>query len=201
MLFRNTTNLDSSRLKAMFLDGIAGWPSEGFSVWVRPSRGSDFSGTCYYATSRIFVNLGRHNSYPYRLFTNIARPKSSRTHWWRELYSIEVANPAQLALFVFLHEYYHWLVQQARRNVRQKEGRCDRFATRVLVDRYGILVRDSSGQAVPRHLWDFQDLDGFVAAARQTARAARRPLAPRPSPPVQVEPRLHPSQGLLFPLK
>jgi hypothetical protein len=187
----------------MLLDGIAGWPCEGFNASIRYSRGSDFSGTCYYATSRIFVNLGRHNRYPYRLLTNIARPKSSRTHWWRELYSLEVADPYQLVLFVFLHEYYHWLVQQARRNVRQKEGRCDRFAARVLVDRYGVVVRDAAGHPVPRYLWDFQDLDGFVAAARQATRAARRPLAPRSVPPKSPAanlPSIANHQGLLFSL-
>src|SRR5262245_34271867 len=145
MLIRNVTQLDTAQLSGMLMDGIAGWPCEGFSVSIRYSRKSDFSGTCYYATSRIFVNLGRQNRYPYRLLTNIARPRSSRTHWWRELYSLEVTDAYQLVLFVFLHEYYHWLVQQARRNVRQKEGRCDRFAARVLVDRYGVVVRDSAG--------------------------------------------------------
>lgn len=167
MDFRNTTHVDSDELLSAIDQAIEGWPSEKLIVRVRYSRGAEFSGTCYYGSNRIFVNLGRDNKYPYRLLTHIARPRANRTHWWRELYSVEIASPMQLVLFVFLHEFYHWLVKQARRNVRQKEGRCDRFATRVLVDQYGAEIRDSRGRIVPREAWDFQDLDGFVAAARR----------------------------------
>ncbi|HPF40594.1 MAG TPA: hypothetical protein P5081_13475 [Phycisphaerae bacterium] len=165
MDFRNTTHVDNDELLSAIHDAIEMWPSEKLIVRVRYSRGAEFSGACYYASNRIFVNLGRQNRYPYRLLTHIARPSANRTHWWRELYSVEIASPMQLVLFVFLHEFYHWLVKQARRNVRQKEGRCDRFATRVLVDSYGAQVRDSHGRPVPRESWDFQDLNGFVAAA------------------------------------
>jgi hypothetical protein len=167
MDFRNTTHVDSELLLSSIHDAIEGWPSDKLIVRVRYSRGAEFSGTCYYGSNRIFVNLGRQNKYPYRLLTHIARPRANRTHWWRELYSVDIASADQLVLFVFLHEFYHWLVKQARRNVRQKEGRCDRFATRVLVDRYGAQVRDASGRPVSRSTWDFQDLDGFVAAARR----------------------------------
>lgn len=166
MDFRNSTHLDNALVRSMIDDAIADWPCGKLTVRVRYSRGADFSGTCYYATNRIFVNLGRNNKYPYKLLTHIARPRSNRTHWWRELYSVDIAAPEQLVLFVFLHEFYHWLVKQARRNVRQKEARCDRFATRVLVDTYGSVVRDARGRPVARHAWDFQDLDGFVSAAR-----------------------------------
>lgn len=77
-----------------------------------------------------------------------------------------------------MHELYHWLVKKARRNTRQKEGRCDRFAVRALVDGLGLKVVDENGVTVPRDEWDFQDLDAFVAAARrpiarQAARTAR----------------------------
>lgn len=167
MDFRNTTHVDSGELLDAIHRAIDGWPNEKLIVRVRYSRGAEFSGTCYYGSNRIFVNLGRNNKYPYRLLTHIARPRANRTHWWRELYSVDIASPKQLVLFVFLHEFYHWLVKQARRNVRQKEGRCDRFATRVLVDQYGAEVRNSRGRLVPREMWDFQDLDGFVAAARR----------------------------------
>lgn len=161
----------------MFSEAVSEWPHDGAQVFVRYSRGSDFSGTCYYDSDRIFVNLGRHNQYPYALKINVARPQSNRTHWWRELYTLHVESAEQLALFIFLHEFYHRLVKRARRNVRQKEARCDRFATRVLVDQYGLVVRDSHGRLVPRENWDFQDLDGFVAAARGPIRkSARKPL-------------------------
>ena len=99
--------------------------------------------------------------------THIARPESNRTHWWRELYELELASPEELVLFIFLHEFYHYLIRLAGRNGRQKEGRCDRFATRTLVDDYGAAVLNSHGSCVERRLWDFQDLDGFVAKARQ----------------------------------
>ena len=66
----------------------------------------------------------------------------------------------------FLHGLYHWLIRKARRNMRQKEAMCDRFAARHLVDRFGATVRDDRGRPVPRSEWDFQDVDGFVAAVR-----------------------------------
>ncbi|MCB9853958.1 MAG: hypothetical protein H6819_12730 [Phycisphaerales bacterium] len=180
MDFRNTTHVDSAELLSAIRQAIDIWPSEKLIVRVRYSRGAEFSGTCYYASNRIFVNLGRHNKYPYRLLTHIARPRANQTHWWRELYSVEIGSPLQLVLFVFLHEFYHWLVKQARRNVRQKEGRCDRFATRVLVDQYGAQVRDSRGRIVQRDAWDFQDLNGFVAAAlrKRTPRQPQQLLLP-----------------------
>jgi hypothetical protein len=74
-----------------------------------------------------------------------------------------------------MHELYHLLVKRARRNTRQKESMCDRFAARFLVERCGSIVRDDKGRLIPREVWDYQDLDGFVAAARDR-RAARRPI-------------------------
>ena len=132
---------------------------------VRYSRGADFSGTCYYANHRLFVNLGRHVRFPYRLGTHVAKSQSSRTHWWREVYRLEVADAYQLALFVYLHELYHHLVKAAQRNPRRKEAMCDRFAVRCLVEHYGCRVVDRQGRAIPRARWDFQDVDGFVALA------------------------------------
>jgi hypothetical protein len=201
MIFKNSTHLESRNLKRMIRDAINGWPCDKLNVSVRYSRGAEFSGTCCYTTDRIYVNLGRKNTYPYQLLTHIARPQSNRTHWWREAFSVELAAPGQLVLFVFLHEFYHWLVKKARRNVRQKEARCDRFATRVLVDHCGATVRDSAGRRVDRSAWDFQDLDGFVAAAReQPKRAARRPAKPRPIRPTQDKsPPAIGQQLLLFP--
>lgn len=166
MILRNRTHLDSSRLLALFRESCGGWPLDGLKVWVRYSRGADFSGACYYATGRIFINLGRANRYPYLLRTHIARARSDARCWWRELYTLELPDAYQLVQFVFLHEFYHWLVRKARRNTRQKEGMCDRFATRALVDRWGTVVRDSAGLPVSRKAWDFQDLDGFVEPAR-----------------------------------
>ncbi len=202
MKFQNTTGLDSDHLERAILRAIEGWPHNRLDVRVRYSRGADFSGTCYYTQGRIFVNLGRNNQYPYLLDTNIARPQSNSRYWWRESYSVEVADAEQLVLFVFLHEFYHWLIKKARRNMRQKEGRCDRFATRGLVDGYGAAVRDEAGKAVERASWDFQDLDGFVAAARGTPRqprqASARPAARQPSRPTG-SPKLG-EQLLLFKL-
>jgi hypothetical protein len=197
MRFSNKTQLDSQRLEQMFLRAVDAWPHDEIDVSIRYSRGAEFSGTCYYDHARILVNLGRHNRYPYQIHAAIARSQSDRRHWWRELYSIEAADAYQLVLFVCMHEFYHWLVRKARRNVRQKEARCDRFATRALVDGYNAVVRDSRGGLVPRSSWDFQDLDGFVAAAfrsrgpRRAARiAAMQPIRLPPAGVTQFGPQL-----------
>src|SRR5437762_582497 len=109
----------------MCSSAVVAWPHEGLKVLVRYSRGADFSGACYYGTGRIFVNLGQANAYPYALRTHIARARSGDGYWTRELYTITLADPYLLVLFIFLHEFYHWLVKRAGRNTRQKEGMCD----------------------------------------------------------------------------
>lgn len=173
MRLRNTTHIDTPRLREAILRGIDGWPHDEVDATVRFSRGADFSGTCFYKVGRIYVNIGRHVRYPYLVRTHVARARSEAGYWWRELYGVQVSDACQLAYFVFMHEFYHWLVRQARRNVRQKESRCDRFAVRALVDGYGASVTDAQGRAVPREAWDFQDLEGFVAAARLGRRIGR----------------------------
>ena len=167
MEFRNSTHLDTARLHGMCQQAITHWPQDGLRTAIRYSRGAAFSGTCFYRDGRIYINLGRANRYPFPIQTSVARAQSNRYQWWRELYTVEARDEYQLVLFVFMHEFYHWLVRQARRNVRQKESRCDRFAVRALVDLHGAVVRDSQGRLVPRAAWDFQDLDGFVARARR----------------------------------
>jgi hypothetical protein len=174
VLFHNSTHLDSRRLEGIIRHAARDWPLNGLEVVVRNSRKSDFSGTCFYKTGRIYVNLGTHNRYPYLLRTNIARAKSDKRRWWREVYTLQIQDATQLVLFVFMHELYHWLVKKARRNTRQKEARCDRFATRTLVDGFGLTVRDMEGRLVHRDQWDFQDLDGFVAASRGAKSMALR---------------------------
>lgn len=165
MDFENSTDLDCGRLRQLFERHTAPYRHDKLIVRVRYSRGADFSGSCYYTEGRIFINLGRHVEYPYRLGTHVARSESNATHWWRETYRLMIADAYQLALFVYLHELYHYLVKQARRNPRRKEGMCDRFAARVLVTHFGCKMLDSRGRRVPRERWDFQDVDGFVAAA------------------------------------
>ena len=117
--------------------------------------------------------------------TNLAKVRTTARGWRRQIILIEHADAYQLALFIFMHELYHLLVKRARRNTRQKESMCDRFAARFLVDHYHTPIRDSRGRPVPREVWDFQDLDGFVAAARSKSpqrRAARIPIrAARPT--------------------
>lgn len=174
MNFRNDTDLQTDRLLEMIRPCIDGWQHDEVAAAVRYSRGAEFSGSCRYVPPRIYVNIGRHNRYPYLLKTHIAPARSNDRCWWRELYTLELADAYQLAFFIFLHEFYHWLIRKARRNGRQKEGRCDRFAAQALVDRYGATVRDSAGRPVERSNWDFQDLEGFVARARQP-RARRSP--------------------------
>ncbi len=165
MEFANSTDLDSARLERLFRRHAAPYRHDRLKVRVRYSRGADFSGTCFYAHACIFVNLGRHNTYPYVLGAQIAKSRSNRTHWWRETYRLVVADGYQLALFVFLHELYHYLVKLAGRSPRRKEARCDRFAARALVDYYGVRVLDARGRPVARERWDFQDLDALVATA------------------------------------
>lgn len=163
--FINRTRLDSGRLLDLFLRFTHPWRHDELRVVVRDSRGADFSGACYYRDARIFINLGRRNRYPYALTTHVARATNHRTHWRRELYIVDLADAYQLALFIYLHELFHYLVKRAGRCTRRKEAMCDRFAARVIVDHFGRPVRDDDGNVVPREEWDFQDLDRFVAAA------------------------------------
>jgi hypothetical protein len=191
--FANSTDLCDARLLSLFEDGTDGWSVGTLTVRVRYSRGSDFSGTCFYADRRIYINLGRHLTFPYTMATNLAKIKVVRRVWKRPIVIIELRNAYELALFIFMHELYHLLVKRARRNTRQKESMCDRFAARYLVNRFGTIVSDSKRRPIPQESWNFQDLDGFVAAAkdrRQRAKAARLPLAKKTAPQV--------SQQLLF---
>ncbi|MCH8805151.1 MAG: hypothetical protein IH986_03580 [Planctomycetes bacterium] len=165
MDFRNSTSLDSEQLRRLVLRFTAPFRHDKLTVRVRYSRGADFSGTCYYRDARIFVNLGRHNRYPYAMGTHLAKARSNATHWWRETHLITVADAYQLALFVYLHELFHYLVKAAGRNPRRKEAMCDRFAAGALIDAFGCPVRDAMGRPVARESWDFQDLRRFVAAA------------------------------------
>ncbi len=203
MQFHNRTELDTDRLRDMCLSAVSGWRLRNLRVFVRYSRGADFSGTCYFRRATIYVNLGRHVQFPYQMGTLVARAVTSGNRWWRPRMTIDLADAYQLALFVFLHETYHWLIHVARRNRRQKEAMCDRFATRVLLDRYGTTLRDRYGRVVPRDAWDFQDLDGFVAAAR-SKRPVHSVLGVMPPPPPASVTVLRPpvsadGQLLLFP--
>ncbi len=180
--FGNATHLSSDRLFDLFLNGLRGWSIGRITVRVRYSRGADFSGTCFYADRRVFINLGKHLRYPYKMDTHIAKARRFGTVWRRPLFSMEIKDAYQLALFIFMHELYHLLVKRAGRNTRQKEAMCDRFAARHLIERLGSSVRTDTGERATRSAWDFQDLEGFVASARdrslQQVRAARRALKP-----------------------
>ncbi|MFH1748718.1 MAG: hypothetical protein ABIG44_16915 [Planctomycetota bacterium] len=175
--FRNSTALDGERLRLMLLRHTAPYRHDKLQVSVRYSRGAAFSGTCYSREARIFVNLGRQVAYPYSLATNIAKSYSNKTHWWRDTYSIVLTDAYQLALFVYLHELYHYLVKLAGRSPRRKEARCDRFAARTLVDYHGCRILDSHGRIPARETWDFQDLDAFVTKA---PRQVMKPPPPKP---------------------
>lgn len=181
----------------MIEDGLVGWSAGHIVVRVRYSRGADFSGSCYYVTRRIFINIGRHLLYPYRMVTHLARARTVGRMWYKPGFTIELADGHHLVAFLFMHELYHLLVRRARRNTRQKESMCDRFAARFLVDRYGAVVRDQSGRPAERALWDFQDLDGFVGAAADP-RASTRSAARTPVPGERTDGSG--TQGLLFQL-
>lgn len=165
MQFDNRTALDDARLRGMLERHSAPYRHDQLTVRVRYTRSTDFSGACFYRDSRIHVNLGRHNCYPYALATHVARAKSDRRFWWRELLRLEIADAYQLALFIYLHELYHHLVKSSGRCPRRKEAMCDRFAARVLVDGYGAALRTPDGRSASRADWDFQNLERFVAAA------------------------------------
>jgi hypothetical protein len=171
MILHNRTGLDSQELEPLLRRHIVGWPHDGVSVFVRYSRSADFSGACYYNSGRLFINIGRHVQYPYRIAARLARAQTHGRSWSRPNHGIIVESPFQLVLYVFLHEFYHWLLKQARRNLRQKEAMCDRFAARVLADDYHARIVDAQCCDVPRSSWDWQDLNGFVAAAASRHRA------------------------------
>lgn len=171
MDFGNTTTLNSHLLRETFLSSVDGWPTDRLVVRVRWSRGADFSGTCVYDTSKIYINLGRHLCYPYHMQTYCARSRKAWGHYYKPTSAIELCDGYQVCLFIFLHEYYHWLVKQAGRNTAQKESMCDRFAVRVLVDQYACALRDKHGRPLPRREWDINNLNGFVIAAGLPASA------------------------------
>lgn len=187
ILFRNSTELSDSTLIGLFNEGISGWSTGTIDLRVRYSRGADFSGACYYRDQKILINLGRHLKYPYLMSTNLARAKVIGRRWYRELYTLEMADGYQVVLFIFMHELFHLLIKRARRNRRQKESMCDRFAAALLIEKFGCIVRDKNGVPVPREDWDFQDLHGFVARARikERPRVAKPKIAAlRPSKPL-----------------
>ena len=173
MDFANSTTLDSTLLRRSFLSAAGDWPTDPLTVRVRWSRGADFSGSCVYRTQRIYVNLGRHLRYPYALATYCARSRKAWGRYYKPRTFLDLPDGYQLCLFIFAHEFYHWLTRAARRNTSQKESMCDRFATRVLVDQCGCVLRDRHGHALHRQDWDIQDLDRFVMAARSQPRSAR----------------------------
>ncbi len=195
MRFRNSTGLDSARLEALFLSHVRGWPHDDLAVYVRPGRGAPFSGVCDYRSRTIRVNVGGAVRYPYWLATGVGRACTVGDLWWRPVYKLEIADGYRLALFVFLHEFYHWLVRLARRNTRQKEARCDRFAVRALVDQHGARLVDSRGRVPLREDWDFQDLDGFVAAARSRGRRGVRNLRANAACGTGISPAVRPLEG------
>jgi hypothetical protein len=195
LIFANATRLNGARLHELFLNHTAPYSHEKLTVRVRYSRASPFSGACYYADSRIFINLGRRNVYPFTFGTHVARARTEPGYWWREVLKLTVTDAYQLALFVYLHELYHFLVKQAGRSPRKKEAMCDRFAARVLVDEYDCRLSDRRGRWPDRSSWDFQDLHAFVAAApkeQPLRRSARKPI------PVTVRGLPVPQTGLLF---
>lgn len=164
---RNRTSVNTARLAQSFRLYMQPWGTWPVRVSVRYSRGADFSGSCRYDTARFTINIKQTQTYPYRMATHLARATCTRTHWVKPVVYVTLGDAYQLVLFVYLHELYHWLVYKAGRNLRQKESMADRFAARVLVDDYGATVRDEAGHRVSRGEWDFQDLNGFVAAARR----------------------------------
>lgn len=176
--FRNTTHLSSDKLLALVTRYSYGWRIGGVVVRIRYTKSAAYSGTCFYKDRRIYVNIGRKLRYPFRMATHLARARSSGRTWCRPAYFLTLRDGHELALFIFLHELYHLLVKVAKRNTRQKESMCDRFAAAVLVDDFGAVVTNGRGNLVDRREWHFQNLTGFVEAARD--RRVRTPTSPEP---------------------
>jgi len=174
----NHTELSTARIEEMFARATSPWTAPGLKVVVRYSRSAVYSGTFAFKPPRIYVNLGRRNKYPLRADTSVARAKTIGQSWWKPTCYVNLADPYQLALFVFLHEFYHYLIHRAHRNPRRKEAMCDRFAVKYLVDHCRLTVFDTAGRPVPRRDWLFQNLHAFVAdnnTLLRPAHAARRP--------------------------
>lgn len=190
--FSNSTALRTDLLAEIIRQGTQGWAIGHVTTRARYSRGADFSGACHYADQKILINIGRHVHYPYRMNTHIARTQTVGRRWFRPLYSIELNSAYELVTFVFMHELYHLLIKRAGRNVRQKEGRCDRFATLFMVSRFATRVLSEKGVPMDRSAWDFQDVEAFVSAARDgTARPLQKEIATQPKlviPSPVVEP-------------
>lgn len=181
MDIENRTELSMGRIIRMLERATAGWASLRLKVVVRYSRSSIYSGTFASNPARIYVNIGRRNRYPLRIETSIGRARTVGQSWWKPTYHIKVRNAYQLALFVFLHEFYHYLIHRARRNSHRKESMCDRFAVRYMVDHSRLVVCDAAGRTIPRSVWLFQELNDFVASSStlvKPVRAARRPRGP-----------------------
>jgi hypothetical protein len=175
--FRNTTHIDSARLRSTCLLYAAPYDHQALRVRFRHSRGAPFSGSCYYRDARIFINIGRETRYPFSLATHLAKAQRVPGGWRREVFELAVRDAFQLALFVYLHELYHYLIQRAGRSLRRREAMCDRFAARRLVDDFGCALRRRTGRPVGREEWDFQDLDAFVRPAVRPAPAGEIPVA------------------------
>jgi hypothetical protein len=165
MILHNRTLLDAGRLEPLLLRHVEVWPHGSVRVYVRYSRSAAFSGSCYYDTGNLYINIGRNVHYPYQLPARIAKAQTRGRYWFRPVHFVLLQDAYQLVLYVFLHEFYHWLVKQAGRNLRQKEAMCDRFAARILVDCHEARVLDKRGKSVPRSTWDWQNVEAFVRAA------------------------------------
>ncbi len=182
LILQNATALSTRTLDSLFRAAMNGWSVGRVDVRVRYSRGADFSGACYYAGQRIFINLGRHLTFPYRLTTHLAPAQRAGTVWFRRAIELPLGDGHQLVAFIFAHELFHLLVKRAGRNPRQKEGMCDRFAARFVADRFGTEARLPDGASVPRGEWDFQDLERFVGRARDRMPPAVAFASPRLRP-------------------
>lgn len=175
----NKTELDSKKIVSMILKATNSWQTPRLKVTIRYSRGAKYSGTYIANPPRIYVNIAKNNRYPMKLETSIAKAQTIGRYWWKPIYHIRLENPYQLVLFVFMHEFYHYLIHRARKNSHRKEAMCDRFAIKYLVENYKLKVYDSKNTPVEKEKWLFQDLEGFVRNAR-TDNTIKQIAATRP---------------------
>jgi hypothetical protein len=166
-IFHNSTTLDTARIESLCTQAVQDYRTNELEIRIRYARSADFSGSCYYNDARIYINIGKHLSYPYQMGTYIAPAKTRGNYWTKPIFTIKLTDPYQLILFIFLHECFHWLVKLAGRNTRQKESMCDRFAARELHVRYAAPILDERNRPVPMSAWDIHDLDRFIAKVRR----------------------------------
>ena len=174
MDFKNTTTLDSNLLRETGESAVAGWPTDPLVVRVRWSRGAEFSGTCVYATHRLYINLGRHLQYPYRMETHCARGRKAWGRYYKPRSFLELCDEHGLYVVDEANVESHALMQTLSKDPRFEHAILDRILRMVRRDRNHPSII----------LWSLGNESGY-GPIHDAARAHLRHLDP--TRPVQYE--------------